>query len=212
MLFSDRIPEALGSYPDVSAFIKVLDDLQTVKKEYITEILRVNNPVLLTNRKWLVKKLADYGIKGIPVGYPIQILQQALLNINTLFSTRGSVMGLGFYCSLFSLGEVIIDDSEFYVDYDYLVLDSNTRGFLTADSGKAPFYLCSDSSEVEKSSKITIRIYSKYFMMPQASIIKDFSKSSIKSQLGFGSNMDIVFKFYQRTKFYYHELLNPYFV
>lgn len=214
MLFSTSIPDKLQEHPNVSAFMSVLDALQDFKTEIIAGSFRVDNFAILMDKKWLLKKLGDYGVTNIPLDYPIQIIRQYLLNADTVCRTRGSKIGLELYCSLLSFGEVTIDDSRFYFTPDVLLLDSLVQGFITEDSKGPIFYLSSDNN-VNKDMPIKITIKSKYFngkYPNEALLIKSYIKSSISDQMGFSPNKRITFTFQSRNEFYFHKLLNPYFV
>lgn len=214
MLFSDSIPEKVKSYPNVTAFMDVLDELQNFKTEIIADSLRVDNSAVLMDRKWLLKKLAEYGVTDIPLNYPIQIIRQYLLNVDTICRTRGSKIGLELYVSLLSLGEVTIDDSYFYKDSNVLFLDSVSNGFITENSSSNKFYLMDDNNDLNKKSSLRIIIKSKFFngqYPDEAKLIKNYIISSLKRNLGF-SNYLLTLQYIKNSEFYFHKLLNPYFV
>lgn len=214
MLFSDSIPEKVKSYPNVTAFMDVLDELQNFKTEIIADSLRVDNSAVLMDRKWLLKKLAEYGVTDIPLNYPIQIIRQYLLNVDTICRTRGSKIGLELYVSLLSLGEVTIDDSYFYKDSNVLLLDSVSNGFITENSSSNKFYLMDDNNDLNKKSSLRIIIKSKFFngqYPDEAKLIKNYIISSLKRNLGF-SNYLLTLQYIKNSEFYFHKLLNPYFV
>lgn len=214
MLFSDKIPSKLQEYPNVSAFSGILDALQDFKSGIIAESLRVNNAAVLMDKKWLLKMLEELGVSDLPMAYPVQIMQQYLLNADTVLRTRGSKIGVELYCSLLSLGEVSIDDNKFYEESDFLLLDSLVQGYITGDNRNPFFYLVSDSTDIEPDSSLTITVKSRYFngsYPDEASVIKGYLENTIKKQLGF-SNARVTFKYQSRTDFYYHKLLNQYFV
>lgn len=215
MLFRTSIPDRLQEHPNVSAFVSVLDALQSFKAEIISESLRVDNYALLMDKKWLLKYLAELGFTDIPLEYPTQIIQQCLLNADTLSRVRGSKIGLEFYCSLFSLGEVTIDDSEFFRDPMLILLDSPLHGYLTDDNSTYDYYLCDNSANVEPSVNLTVTIKSRFFngdYPKEEALIKSYIETNIGKQLGFSPNREITFYYLQNTDFYYHKLLNPYFV
>ena len=214
MSFSTSIPDKLREHPNVSAFMDVLDALQNFKTEVIAESLRVDNAAVLMDRKWLIKKLEEYGVTDLPLTYPIQILRQYLLNVDTVCRTRGSKIGIELYCSLLSLGEVTVDDKDFYSDSNVLLLDSVTNGYITEDNKSDKFYLTGDNSVFDVMTTLRITIKSKYFngnYPTEASLIQNFLKSSIKRNLGF-SKANVTFTFASRNDFYFHKLLNKYFV
>lgn len=215
MLFSDTIPEKLKEYPYVSAFMGVLDSLQNFKHEILASALRSNNSGILMDKKWLLKKLSDFGVTNFPVDFPIQIIRQYLLNVDTVCRTRGSKIGVELYCSLLSLGEVSINDEDFYALSDLLILDSNIQGFITGDNSNPYFYLCGDNESINKQITLDITIKSKYFNGDypyEANLIKSYIESTINDQLGFSPNKKVNFTYQERDDFYFHKLLNPYFV
>lgn len=215
MLFSDFIPGKLQEHPYVSSFVSILDQLQHSKQEIIAESLRVNNPALLMDSKWLLKKLSEYGVSDLPTDYPLAIIQQYLLNVDTVMRTRGSKIGIEFYCSLLSLGEVSIDDSAFFAQSDALLLDSLSQGYLTGDNDNNYFYLISDNSEINKKAYLNIFVKSKYFngrYPNEAAIIKQYLKSTINGFLGFSPIKAVNFVFSTNSAFYFHKLLNRHFV
>lgn len=215
MLFSTSIPDKLQEHPNVSAFISVLDSLQNFKREIIAEYLRVDNAALLMDKKWLLKKLDEFGVTDLPLNYPIQIMQQYLLNVDTICRTRGSKIGIELYCSLLSFGEVTVDDSSFYKETELLFLDSLVQGFITEDNSLNKYYLCSDNSIINSEVTMNITIKSRYFngdYPNEANLIKSYIEKSIGNQLGFSPNKKVNFTYDSRSEFYYHKLLNSYFV
>lgn len=215
-MFSDRIPSKLQEYPHTIALMDVFDKVQEYKIEFISEYIRNTNAALCLKTKWLLKKLADFGINDLPLDYPIAIMQQLLLNIDTICRTRGSKIGVQLYCSILSLGEVVVDDSEFWQSFRLLLLDSQTQGFITEDNTKEFFYLCADNGDIEHKAKLRITIKSKYFngdYPNEAQIIKSYIEKTIESQLSFTSaEKEVIFDYQPREGFYYHKLLNKYFV
>lgn len=192
----------------------VLDALQNFKTEVIADSLRVDNAAVLMDRKWLIKKLEEYGVTDLPLAYPIQILRQYLLNVDTVCRTRGSKIGIELYCSLLSLGEVTVDDSKFYMDSDVLFLDSSDSGYIIENNDATTYYLTDSNVTFKKESVLKIVIKSKFFdgkHPTEAQLIQNFLKSSIKRNLGF-SKVNVTFTFTSRDEFYFHKLLNRYFV
>lgn len=215
MLFSTSIPDKLQEYPNASAFMSVLDALQDFKAEIIAGYLRVDNAAVLMDRKWLLKKLDEFGVTDMPLDYPIQIIQQYLLNVDTICRTRGSKKGIEFYCSLLSFGEVIVDDTNFYGNSEVLFLDSLNRGFIVSNNDEEFLYLCSDSMELNPNLQLVINIKSKYFngQYPKEEVtIKNYIEKTIGSQLGFSPKKEITFNYSSCSDFYYHKLLNSYFI
>lgn len=214
MLFSECIPDKIQKNPNVSAFVSVLDALQDFKSEIIAESFRIDNAAILMDRKWLLKKLEEFGVTDIPISYPIQIIRQYLLNVDTICRTRGSKKGIEFYCSLLSLGEVIVDDSQFYSEPKSLLLDSFITGYITDDNSNLFYYLVDNTDIFEEQTTLTITVKSRYFngdYPDEASLIKNYLQNTIRRNIGF-SNADVVFEWQPRSDFYFHELLNTYFV
>lgn len=192
----------------------VLDALQNFKTEVIADSLRVDNAAVLMDRKWLIRKLEEYGVTDLPFTYPIQILRQYLLNVDTVCRTRGSKIGIELYCSLLSLGEVTVDDSKFYMDSDVLFLDSSDSGYIIENNDATTFYLTDSNVTFKKESILKVTIKSKFFdgkHPTEAQLIQNFIKSSIKRNLGF-SKVNVTFTFTSRDEFYFHKLLNRYFI
>lgn len=215
MRFSTSVPEKLQEHPNVSAFLSVLDALQDFKSEILAESFRVDNAAVLMDKKWLLKKLEEFGISDVPLDYPIQIIRQYLLNADTVCRTRGSKIGIELYCSLLSFGEVEVDDSKFYTESSLLLLDSTLQGFIMEDNSEEKFYLCGDSELINPKVTLTIKIKSKYFngnYPNEAKLIKSYIESTIDRQLGFNPSKEVDISYEGRSDFYFHKLLNPYFV
>lgn len=215
MLLSDRIPERVQEYPTTKSFIEVLDALQEFKTELIAKALRVNNIAILTDKEWLLKRLAEIGVEGFPRDYPIGIMQQYLLNADTVFGTKGSKIGVELYCSLLSLGEVTIDDNEFYAPSKILILDSKVQGHIIEDSTSNVYSLCEDNDIMWQAVSLKVHIKSKYFdgnHIKEERVIKDYLRKTLSDHLGFSPEKNITFTYQPREEFYYHKLLNSYFI
>lgn len=217
MSFSSSIPNRLQEHYAVMEFMSVMDGLQNVKTEIIAEAFRVYNYALISDRKWLLKLLSDFGVSDIPFDYPMQILQQYLLNADTVLRTRGSKIGIELYCSLLSFGEVSVDDSLFYVPSKFLLLDSPDQGYITGDTEARRCYLTEDSNVIDTNGPLLITIRSRYFngdLQNEAKVIKGYLSRSIVKWLPFGHNKAnrVLFTYLPREEFYFHNLLNSYFV
>lgn len=211
MMFSDCIPERVKERVN-SRFFDVLDSLLAFKEAEVMRTLRVHNPALLNDNKWILKKLADYGLTGIPQELPTAVLQQVLLNVGTLIRTRGSKIGVELFCSVFSLGEVHLDDSDYYTESGMLIPNSNVQGFITADSEGPFFFIVDKTEDLVSVDPLLIDISSVYFSTEYSEVIKTFLEEAINSWLGFNPGKKVLFTFAERETPYYHKLLNSYFV
>lgn len=214
MLFSDSVPEVILESPNTLAFLTVLDRLQEFKSLLMSDAIRGNNYAILNDKKWIVKHLSDFGVTDFPMDFPLIIMQQVLLNVGTLFSIRGSKIGLELFCSIMSLGEVEIDDSNVYVDPVNIILDSRVQGYATGSNKEAFFYLLEDSDTLNPETLIKIKIKSKYFNgehHKEAEVIKRYISSQVQSWFGF-SNARQEISFQSADSFFYHRLLNKYFI
>lgn len=212
MRFSDNIPEQVLQAPNTKAFLGVLDLLQEYKTEEIQKTLRVNNFGVLLDNKWLIKRLADFGLDDIPLGYPTEILLQLLLNIDTFFGTRGCKIGVEFMVSVLTLGTVQVIDDEFFVSPDNIVLNSFTNGYLTGNSDDSHKYLVSDSEQVGLVRKLVVNVATPYWGVDKPIEVAQYTRQKLREWVGFAEDVDIEINFtYSPTKFY-HKLLNPYFV
>lgn len=215
MYIKDLFPDRLQEFSNPNNFAEVMDSLQQYKQEIVSESLRVYNPALLTDKKWLLKRLSDYGITDMPIELPLIIIQQYLLNSDVIFRTRGSKIGIELYCSVLSLGEVTVDDSDFYYFPKNLVLSSTVQGFITDNNEGDQFHLVGDTDILDNVSSLVITIKSKYFngnYPDEAKYIQQYLKDSINANIGFATKKDVTFVFESNTEFYFHKLLNPYFV
>lgn len=215
MSFSENIPSKVLENSYTKEFASLLDSLQNFKSESLFSAIRTNNFALLTDKKWILKRLTDFGLENIPIELPLIVLQQMLLNADSFNRLRGSKIGVQFYCSILSLGEVTIDDSSFFSESKLLILDSLEQSFITEDNSKKIFYLCDDSSLINPAMSLGIEIKSKFFkeeFSAYGNTIKQYIEASIIDYVGFNSNLHIDYTYQERDDFYYHELLNKFFV
>lgn len=215
MYFKDRIPEKVLNNENTEKFVKVLDELNKFKTDSLSSALRIYNPVLTTNKKWIVKMLADYGVEFLPLDLPLNVLQQFLLNVDTIMGIRGSRKGIELFCSVTSMGEVTIDDSGFYSTPTAILLNSDDQGVIVDSSDDPERFLVGDSSVINPAVSLTINVASKYFggtTPTDSALIKSTLESCIGLFLGFSPNRTVTFNYSSRANFYYHNLLNSYFV
>lgn len=148
MLFSQSIPDSVLENSAASKFVSVLDSLQEVKQGIISDAIRSFNPILCMNEKWLRKYLTDYGFSDIPKGFPVRVLQQMLLNADTIMRLRGSKLGVEFFLSVCSFGVAKIDASRLRSVFRTIYPDSTTYGYITGSKGTDDHkYLIYDSDD-----------------------------------------------------------------
>lgn len=214
MLFSQSIPDKVLENSAASKFVSVLDSLQEYKQGIIADAIRSFNPILSTNEKWLRKYLTDYGFSDIPKGFPIRVMQQMLLNADTIMRLRGSQLGLEFFLSVCSLGEATIDASGLNQSLDFIFPDSLSYGYLTNNNVDSPLYLC-NTNTLMANSALLVTLESKYFddthNIEADSIIKYLQKAT-PNYVGFSNGLTVRWTFKVRSDFYYHELLNHQYV
>ena len=156
MLFSQSIPDSVLENSAASKFVSVLDSLQEVKQGIISDAVRSFNPILCMNEKWLRKYLTDYGFGDIPKGFPVRVLQQMLLNADTIMRLRGSKLGVEFFLSVCSLGVATIDASRLRSVVRTIYTDSTSYGYITDSKGADDHkYRIYDSDEANWEFAIT---------------------------------------------------------
>lgn len=213
MLFSQSIPEKVLENSTTSKFVSVLDSLQEYKQGMITDAVRTLNPALNMNEKWLRKYLTDYGFSDIPKGFPIRVIQQLLLNADTIMRLRGSQLGVELFISVCCLGKVTIGTSNFMDSPDVIFLNSSNYGYIT-DNNSEPFYLC-DRNTFMGYSFLSVVANSIYFngMYPtEQSAIISYLNKELPNYVGFTNNLHIQWQLNRSLTFYYHALLNPQYV
>lgn len=214
MSFNEHIPDRVLEYSDPKKFIGVLDELYKFKQDKMFTALRHTNPILLTDKKWLIKKLSDYGVDFIPMEFPLEIIQQFLLNADVILGTRGSKKGFGLFLSAMTLGRVtFLDYSNFYAEPNILILNSRVQGNITGDNSSSNFYLVDDNSKINGSVSLTATIRSFYFSDETTkALIMDTIEKSYPMFLGFSPNRQVTFNTSTASQPYFHSLLNRFFI
>lgn len=212
MLFSQSIPDRVLENAAASKFVSVLDSLQEIKQGIISDAVRSFNPILCMNEKWLRKYLTDYGFSDIPKGFPVRVLQQMLLNADTIMRLRGSKLGVEFFISVCSLGVAKVNADGLIEHVDTLYLDSKSYGYVTGNTDSF-FYLSSTNDRIP--SHLTIELSSKYFnggYPVEKEAILSYLNRVLPYYVGFSVNLEIQWSIKTRSKFYYHGLLNPQYI
>jgi len=232
MSIRDNIPEKVLESLNTSKFVDVLDAVQSTEFLAITKAHRIHNAAICTDKKWLIKDLENYGVVDFPFEIPLAVMQQFLLNLNTVTSIKGSKKGIEFYCSVLSLGEVSVDDSLFYSNSGIFLLNSPTSGTIVGNSEDSKNYLVGNNAEINPKIFLTIAVASRYIKGtyqaivtsggyyfsedaptdPEETAIIDYINSTIGEQLYFSPNKEITINYSNRNNYFFHELLNTDFV
>lgn len=214
MLFSNYIPELLFEFPETRKFVAVLDALCYDERLIIDKYTRSFNPLLLTDKKWLISRLKEYGF-DIPYGLPIEIMQLLLLNVGVVSETRGSLKGVELFCSLITLGEVSVTWDNFYQPSDVLLLDTRLVDTIVGidtfvvNEDYRPLYLSDRKGFTTTPSSLGIHIKSLYFSgeYPTGTIL-DYLQKTVPEIIGFNHTLDFNLTTEIGDSRYYHELLN----
>lgn len=210
MSFRRNIPDDVLDNPTTSAFVDVLDALQEYKSTIVADAVRGNNYAAITDKKWLLNHLSDYGFYGLPIDMPLAVMQQVLLNIQNLLSIRGSKIGVEMFCSIMSLGEVFLDDIKLYGEPLHILLDSPIQGYVLESSDGPNLHILEDNDILDPKTELSIRIESMFFDYPdsiECKTIQKYIKDNLPDWIAF-SNTDIKLNFAPRSGAYYHKLLN----
>lgn len=212
MSFKSNIPEQVLAHPNTRKFVSVMDGVNEVKSDIIFTSLRAYNPALLLDKNWLLKRLGDYGVDFIPMEFPLPVIQQFLLNADIILGTRGSKKGVELFLSVMTLGTVSVNFNSFYADPQVLLLDSLIQGHTVGDTTDPKFYLIGNSDIINPAVTFSATINSKYFGTSYKDIIVSTIKKVLPSWLGFSPNKTINITANTASSYYFHPLLNPYFV
>lgn len=195
------------SNPNVNNFAEVLDGANDYKFLEIAGALRNYNLALLQDRTWLIVRLSEYGI-NLSRDLPIPVLQQFLLNAETITSLRGSKIGLQLWVSVLTLGQVTINDTDMYKDPLFLLLDSVLQGYMMSDSNQTAYAMVSDSIQLILDTTLGVTVQSKYYGTSDWTNIEQFLRDNIESQVAFPGNLTVNYSFSTRAQYYFHPLLN----
>jgi hypothetical protein len=217
MSFKRRIPEKLFENPNVVSLVNVLDGLYQYEKSLIGTALNTWNPLLCMDKKVLLRYLAELGFPQFPYDIPVQVMQQVILNAEFFTGLKGSKIGVEFFCSVMSLGLVAVNDSDFYSRSSHLLFDSIRQGVIVDSTDDLELFMVTETEDFGDIPILSISIQSKFFdgnYPLEETAIKAFLINNIKEWLPFCPLLDVqnIFTFTPRTDFYYHNLLNPYFV
>jgi len=215
-MFRDKIPEAVLESQEVSNFVSILDGLQEYKTESINKALRVHNPLLSLDKKWLIKQLEEYGVYGFPEGIPMEILTQFVGNIAVITSFRGSKLGAILLCSVLTEGEVTLDDTEYYKEPKLLLLNSPNSALLVGDTDDQRLFLASDTDDLNDFKTLDISIESPLWKAEASvevqDIIKDFLEKMLLRYVPYSNAPTINVTYTDRETRYIHPHLNSFLI
>lgn len=214
MQFSKSIPEEVLGYPNTSAFVKVLDELQAYKQDIISGCIRSGNPALCTNKKWLISYIGDFGFSGIPEFLPLVCIQQFALNMDVVFRLIGTLRGLKLLCESLALGTSTFDTSHFSPPFDFLFPNSDYDGFVTDTNVQETFRYLVDNNDFNKARSLSATVRSKVFSgmsNENKAVFVDFLKGAIDKYLGFHPNCTITVTTGTLPNYVYPQDFNDYF-
>lgn len=207
LTFKGSLPSFLQN-SNAEKFAEVLDKLNEYKQVEIANSLRIYNPILVFDSKWLIKRLTDYGFH-IPTGYPWQPLQQILLNIYNILGLKGTANGLKLMLSVLTLGEVTLDTSKFNRAWHYISPDDENYGFITGDNSElSQLYLVNGTDDFTPNTSLGITIKTTY---SDNTLVKNYVESLIPSWVPMAESVKISTTWTKRDGLYFSDELNNYF-
>jgi len=216
-MFRNKIPEVvLMENPEASAFVDVLDGLQEYKTENINKALRVYNPILSLDKKWLIKQLEEFGVFNFPDTIPMEILVQFVGNISSIMGLRGSKLGVEFVCSLLTFGEVTVTDSTYYSAPKLFLLDSQNSALAVDDTADPRLYLVTNTSDLKDNKTVTIAIESPLWSIGASEeiqeIVSGFLEQFLTTYVPFSDSPTITVTYTARAEKFKHSLLNSFLI
>lgn len=216
-MFRNKIPEVvLTENPEASAFVDVLDGLQEYKTENINKALRVYNPILSLDKKWLIKQLEEFGVFNFPDTIPMEILVQFVGNISNIMGLRGSKLGVEFVCSLLTFGEVTVTDSTYYSAPKLFLLDSPNSALAVDDTTDPRLYLVTNTSDLKDNKTVTIAIRSPLWSTGASEeiqeVVSGFLEQFLKAYVPFSDSPTITVTYTARAEKFKHSLLNSFLI
>lgn len=175
---------------DADKFALVLDGVNQMKQVEISNALRIFNPILQTDTKWLAKRLTDYGF-FVSHDYPWQPLQALLMNVHSVTRLKGTKVGLKALVMLLTLGDVIVDTTNFVITPDAVYPDDlDGDGYITGnDTTNSQRYIVNDRNVYEPPRSLTISISSIY---ANNSVVKTYIDTLIKDWITVAPNLTLV--------------------
>lgn len=214
MWFRESIPEEVLFNQNASAFVNILDLLQEGKSEAINEALRANNPLLCTDKKWLIRYIRDFFPVDIPEALPCICLQQFALNLQVMLRMRGTLEGMKLLCEGAILGTATFTNITLAGDFYYLFPDSILDTYITDTNDEETFRYLVDNNDFLQGSSISVSLKSKVFAgisaNDRAEIIS-FIKDLIKMSVGFSKDISVSVTTTTLAAYVYPDTFNDYF-
>lgn len=210
LTFRNSIPRVVQDNPAADSFISVLDELRKHKQSLMHKAHRVYNPVLLTNKEFLTKKVSELGYPPVPYGFPKYILDNMYLYAEDVMSLMGSKIGLKLLLWVLTGGDVEVDDSNFYPKEDYIVLGDTELGVLP-EGPEYPddfLYLFSGVDDLTGAS-IKINIYTPFY---ENEDLKNYILDNITRFVGFSDDHTIFEITFGLGNFVTNGTVYPYFI
>lgn len=190
MKFSDHVPEVLEENLNVRNFLAVLDGANEYKSnEVFFSLHKAFYPLFQDNVQYLRKFLFEVGqIENIQ-GMPRVILENLIQNANTIFSSKGTLVGFKLFMRCLTLGDCSVNFSNYWGDkvylhpnrFELLGMLPNGASLIVADSfpSKYPFLFGGQDFDAYKGS-VAIKLISPYFHVKE---FRNFVKSIICNYL-----------------------------
>ena len=175
---------------EADKFALVLDGVNQMKQTEISNALRIFNPILQTDTKWIAKRLTDYGF-FVSHDYPWQPLQALLMNVHSVTRLKGTKVGIKALLMLLTLGDVTIDTTNFVNTPDAIYPDAiDGDGYITGnDTTNSQRYIVNDRNVYEPPRSLTISISSIY---ANNSVVKTYVETLIKDWITVAPNLTLI--------------------
>jgi hypothetical protein len=135
MKFSNFVPDEVLKYPNSANFLKVLDEVQAVKEAIIYHYSDSCNPLVVKDIAVIAKRLKEYGNVPLSSYMTLAVYECLLLNIERIFSLKGTLNGAKTFYECVSQGTVFIDSSDLIKRPIYIILDDLVNGLLPFADG-----------------------------------------------------------------------------
>lgn len=132
MQYRNQIPETLLSdNTQLDNFVSVLDGVEVYKTGIVEKAIRFNKAPLLMDLSWLRKKAEDLGWPPVPADFTKEQLDAMILNAEHVMALKGSKMGGVYWLWAITLGNVTVDDTDFYPQGEFIIPSDDYYGYLS---------------------------------------------------------------------------------